>query len=69
MSKFGQSSGQGYAFGGAKAKAIKARLRAMKAEQERTGRVSMFDVVKVSAIAQDLRCGQRSTNKGFRARF
>ena len=49
MSKNGVATGQGYAFGGAKAKAIKARLRAMKAEQERTGRVSMFDVVKVDA--------------------
>lgn len=48
MSKLGEQTGQGYSFGGAKAKAIKARLRAMKAEQERTGRVSMFDVVKTA---------------------
>jgi hypothetical protein len=43
MSTRGVQTGHGYKFGGAKAKAIKARLRAMKEERERTGRVSMFD--------------------------
>jgi hypothetical protein len=42
-------TGQGYKFGGAKAKAIKARLRAMAEERARTGRVSMFDIMQ-SAI-------------------
>jgi len=40
----GRSKGQGYNFGGAKAKALQATLRAIKEERERTGRVSMFDV-------------------------
>lgn len=35
--------GQGFNFGGAKAKLIKDRLRAIEQEQARTGRCSMFD--------------------------
>jgi hypothetical protein len=41
-SRKGVPTGQGYNFGGAKAKIIKARMREIKTQRERTGRDTAF---------------------------
>jgi hypothetical protein len=47
MSTRGVQTGQGYKFGGAKAKAIKARLRAMKEEREQIDEGVMLPPMEV----------------------
>lgn len=44
MAKKGKPTGQGYNFGGEKARRIRAKLKAISEETRRTGRTSIMDV-------------------------
>lgn len=46
----GKPTGQGYNFKGEKAQLMKARLRQLTEERERTGRISLFDPVKPEQV-------------------